>query len=46
MSVCPTNFNEKVECPFVDRTEFIEAFEKSFQNIAEKDYSILVSSQR
>ena len=42
MSVCPTNFDEKVKCPFVDRTEFIEAFEKSFLNIAQKDYSILV----
>ncbi|AKB34756.1 hypothetical protein MSSAC_0166 [Methanosarcina siciliae C2J] len=42
MSVCPTNFNEKVECPFVDRKEFIEAFEKAFNNIDQKDYSILV----
>ncbi len=29
MSVCPTNFDEKVECPFVDRKEFIEAYEKA-----------------
>lgn len=42
MSVCPTNFDEKVECPFVDRKEFIEAFEKSFRNIDQKNYSILV----
>lgn len=42
MSVCPTNFDEKVECPFVDRKEFIEAFENAFRNIDQKDYSILV----
>lgn len=42
MSVCPTNFDEKVECPFVDRKEFIEAFENAFQNIGQKNYSILV----
>ncbi len=42
MSICPTNFEEKVECPFVDRKEFIEAFEKAFQIIDQKDYSILV----
>ncbi|AKB26875.1 hypothetical protein MSSIT_0156 [Methanosarcina siciliae T4/M] len=42
MSVCPTNFNEKVECPFVDRKEFIEAFEKAFNNIDQQNYSILV----
>ncbi|WP_410508389.1 tetratricopeptide repeat protein [Methanosarcina hadiensis] len=42
MSICPTNFDEKVECPFVDRKEFIEAFDKAFQNIDLKDYSILV----
>ncbi|AGF96895.1 hypothetical protein [Methanosarcina mazei] len=29
MSVCPTNFDEKVEFPFVDRKEFIEAYEKA-----------------
>lgn len=42
MSVCPTNFDEKVECPFVDRKEFIEAFENAFQNIGRKDYDVLV----
>lgn len=42
MSVCPTNFDEKVECPFVDRKEFIEAFENALRNIDLKDYSILV----
>jgi len=42
VAVCPTNFDEKVECPFVDRKEFIEAFENAFQNIGEKDYSVLV----
>ncbi|AKB58701.1 hypothetical protein MSBR2_2185 [Methanosarcina barkeri 227] len=42
MSVCPTNFDEKVECSFVDRKEFIEAFENTFQNIGQKNYSILV----
>lgn len=42
MSVCPTNFDGKVECPFVDRKEFIEAFEKALWNIDKKDYSILV----
>lgn len=42
MSVCPTNFDEKVECPFVDRKEFIEAFEKALRNIDQNDYSILV----
>jgi tetratricopeptide (TPR) repeat protein len=42
VSVCPTNFDEKVECPFVDRKEFIEAFENAFRNIGQKDYSILV----
>ena len=42
MSICPTNFEEKVKCPFVDRKEFIEAFEKAFQIIDQKDYSILV----
>lgn len=41
MSVCPTYFDEKVECPFVDRKEFIEAFEKAFRNTDQKDYSIL-----
>jgi len=42
VSVCPTNFDEKVECPFVDRKEFIEAFENAFRNIDQKNYSILV----
>lgn len=42
MSVCPTNFDEKVECPFVDRKEFTEAFEKAFNNIDQQNYSILV----
>ncbi len=42
MSVCPTDFDEKVECPFVDRKEFIEAFENAFRNIDQKNYSILV----
>lgn len=43
MSVCSTNFDEKVECPFVDRKEFVEAFENAFlKNIDQKDYSILV----
>lgn len=42
MAVCPINFDEIVECPFVDRKEFIEAFENAFQNISQKNYSILV----
>ena len=42
MAVCPTNFDEKVECPFVDRKEFIETFENAFQNISQRDYSVLV----
>jgi tetratricopeptide (TPR) repeat protein len=42
VSVCPTNFDEKVECPFVDRKEFIEAFEKALRNIDQNDYSTLV----
>ncbi len=42
MAVCPTNYDEKVECPFVDRKEFIEAFENAFRNIGKKDYSVLV----
>ena len=42
MSVCPTPSIEKKEKQFVDREEFIKAFENAFQNIGEKEYSVLV----
>lgn len=42
MAVCPTPIFSKEERPFVDRKEFIEAFEAAFKNIGKKDYSVLV----
>jgi hypothetical protein len=33
VSVCPTPLFGKEEKPFVDRKEFIEAFENAFQNL-------------
>ncbi len=42
MAVCPTPVSGKEDRPFVDREEFIEAFETAFQNIGKKDYSVLV----
>jgi hypothetical protein len=51
VSVCPTNFDEKVEFPFVDRKEFIEAYEKAFPlyrrapEIAEKSWDKVIPLQ-
>jgi len=42
LAVCPTPIPDKEERPFVDREEFIEAFEAAFKNIGKKDYSVLV----
>ncbi|AKB25293.1 hypothetical protein MSMTP_1824 [Methanosarcina sp. MTP4] len=42
MAVCPTPVSGKEDRPFVDREEFIEAFETAFQNIGNKNYSVLV----
>ena len=42
MSVCPTPSVGEQERPFVDREEFIKAFEQAFQNIRGNKYSVLV----
>ena len=42
MAIRPAPLIEEKERPFVDRKEFIEAFENNFQNLGEKDYSVLV----
>lgn len=42
LAVCPTPVSDKEDRPFVDREEFIEAFETAFQNIGNKNYSVLV----
>ncbi|MDD3042538.1 MAG: hypothetical protein PHW56_06265, partial [Methanosarcinaceae archaeon] len=41
MTVGPTIQINPKERPFVDRKEFIEAFETAFKNLGEKNYSVL-----
>lgn len=41
MTVGPKDQISKEERPFVDREEFIEAFETAFKSLGEKDYSVL-----
>ena len=42
MPIRPTSLIGEKERPFVDRKEFIKAFENNFQNLGKKDYSVLV----
>lgn len=51
MSFLIMDFHAKVECPFVDRKEFIEAYEKAFPlyrrapEIAEKSWDKVIPLQ-
>jgi tetratricopeptide (TPR) repeat protein len=42
VQIRPTILEEDIECPFVDRKEFIQIFEDSVQNIGRQNYSVLV----